>query len=92
MYAAAGAVTGSSSGVQPIRLRQRLAVICSTLDRDWVDEVRDRLPVEELPVETPPGIEHAAVQVLGNTRDQQTQLYPRPSRHGVQQSQRSSCR
>jgi hypothetical protein len=70
-FVASGAVgTSPRGGPLPLGVRERLTVVCSTLDREWVDEVRTGIPVEELPVETPPDIERAAVQILGGAREQ----------------------
>lgn len=65
-YVAAGAV---GPGARCIGLRERLTVVCSTLDREWVDSLDSSIPVEELPVELPPEVERAAIQVLGGDRE-----------------------
>jgi hypothetical protein len=69
-YVAAGAVGGGPAGAVPLGLEESLTLVCSTVDREWADEVRGTIPVEELPVEYPPDVERAAVQILGGAREQ----------------------
>lgn len=65
-YAAAAAV---GPGARALDVRERLVIVCSTLDREWVDSLSTTIPVEELPLESPVEVERAAVQSLGGARE-----------------------
>jgi hypothetical protein len=65
-YVAAGAV---GPGAKPLGLRERLAIVASSEDREWVDSVRQSLPVEELSAVDPPDVQRDASSWLGSTRE-----------------------
>lgn len=68
-YQAAGAV---GEAAQLIGLKERLTIVCSTADRDWVDSVNQDdspLPVSEVVDVTPPDVERAAYAQLGDWRE-----------------------
>lgn len=68
-YQAAGAV-GALSKIKA--LRERLTIVCSTLDRPYVDEVNGGdtpIPVSELPSQSPPDMERTAYAELGRWRE-----------------------
>lgn len=64
-YVAAGAVGNDR---QPVTVREKLEIVCSHLDREWVDELGSSVPVDEHTVESPPDVERAALDALGGHR------------------------
>jgi len=67
-YQAAGAV---GPGALLVGMKERLTIVCSVADRDWVDEVNTTpaIPVSELPDVVPPEVERAAYAQLGDWRE-----------------------
>lgn len=68
-WAAAGAV---GAGAKFAGFRQRLVIMCSTVDREWLEErspAERRPPFEELTASAPPDLERQAVQLLGRIRE-----------------------
>lgn len=65
-YVAAGAV---ARGAKPLGLQEKLTIVCSTVDREWVDTLATSIPTEELACEAPPDVEKTALQVLRHDRD-----------------------
>ena len=67
-YTAAGAVGDKAT---PLGLVEELVVVCSTLDRTWVDDLGSTIPVLEVAETTPPDVERAAHHHLGGARERQ---------------------
>lgn len=68
-FQAAGAV---GQAARLLGLKERLTLVCSTADRDWVDSVNltgDPIPVTEVPEVAPPDVERAAYAQLGDWRE-----------------------
>lgn len=68
-YQAAGAV---GAGGRFMGVKERLTIVCSTMDREWVDTVNppdSPLPVTELLQLAPPDVERAAWVQLGERRE-----------------------
>jgi hypothetical protein len=65
-YAAAGAVTDKARLVSH---SEKLSVVCSRLDKDWVDQLGQGIPVEALSSDLPHEVEVAAGLNLSNDRD-----------------------
>lgn len=65
-YVAAGCV---GAGAEVVGVRERLSLVCSSMDREWVDKLATPFIVDELAVTSPPDIERTAVQLLGGTRE-----------------------
>lgn len=65
-YTAAGAV---GLRAKPLGLRERLEIVCSGLDREWVEGLGSSVPIHELAAEQPQEIEREAIALLGATRD-----------------------
>lgn len=65
-YTAAGCVDPQG---RPLGLRERLVVVCSVLDREWVDALDSDIPVEELALSAPPDVERAALTALAGDRE-----------------------
>lgn len=68
-YQAAGAV---GAGSKLAGVREKLAILCSGADIDWVDTVNtgaSPVPVVELAVTAPPDVERAAHSYVGETRE-----------------------
>lgn len=71
-YTAAGASGPGPRGPRLSGLVEQLAIICSSADRGWVDEINpvaNPLPVTELDVTSPPEVGRAAALELGSARD-----------------------
>jgi len=64
-YMAAGAVDGRR---EPVTTSDRLEIVCSHLDREWVDSLGSTVPVDEHACEAPPDVERAALDTLGGGR------------------------
>ena len=64
-FVSAGAV--ASDGL-PLDAEEELTVVCSHLDREWVDELGSTVPVHELAAELPPDVERAGHLQLGGDR------------------------
>lgn len=65
-YVAAGAVADWG---RPVAVDERLEVVCSEADEEWVDSVRATIPSRILSVTSPPEVEGAAVAALGAGRE-----------------------
>lgn len=65
-YVAAGCV---GPGAEVVGLRERLSLVCSQADREWVDQLNSPFIVDELASVTPPDLERLAVQLLGGERE-----------------------
>ena len=68
-YQAAGALV---AGGRLMGVKERLTIVCSTMDREWVDTVNppdSPLPVTELLQLAPPDVERAAWVQLGERRE-----------------------
>jgi hypothetical protein len=66
-YTAAGAI---GPGARLIGVKESLAIVCSTADREWVDAMNEeRIPVRELAATLPPNMESDAIALLGQTRE-----------------------
>lgn len=65
-YAAAGAVTPAG---RPLRVRERLNVVASVADTDWVEALGTDIPVVYLTEERPDLLAGRAVELLGGERE-----------------------
>ena len=65
-YVAAGAL---GPGSKPVGLLEKLSIVCSSLDREWVDSLGSGIPVDELPHESPPSLENLGVHLLSSERE-----------------------
>lgn len=66
-WTAAGAV---GAGPRIVGLEEQMAIVCSTMDRDWVKENNaEGFPVRELAALYPPDVEGEAAAMLGQTRE-----------------------
>ena len=65
-YVAAGCV---GRGAEVVGLRERLSLVCSQADREWVDQLNSPFIVDELASTNPPDLERLAVQLLGGERE-----------------------
>lgn len=65
-YVAAGAV-GHHAKV--LRIDEKLTVVCSSLDVEWVKTLGENLPIEELAATMPLDVERAALHILGGDRE-----------------------
>lgn len=65
-YVAAGAL---GAGALPIGLREELAVVCSSLDLEWVQGLGTTIPVESLAATDPLEVERGALALLGGGRE-----------------------
>jgi hypothetical protein len=64
-YVGAGAVDGER---RPIADLWDLQIVCSHMDREWVDTLGTTIPVDEHAYDAPPDVEKAALQSLGGNR------------------------
>jgi hypothetical protein len=64
-YVGAGAVDAQRRG---LTVEEKLELVCSHLDREWVDGLGSSVPVDEHACELPPDVERAALQALGGQR------------------------
>jgi len=56
-------------GSKPVGLRERLALICSDSDAEWVSLISAGVPIEQLVDATPPELERDAHRLVGSARD-----------------------
>jgi len=66
-YTAAAAL---GAGAVPIGMRERLSLICSDTDAEWVAGISAGVPIEQLVDATPPELERDAHRLVGSARDQ----------------------
>jgi hypothetical protein len=65
-YVAAGCVGESA---QLLKVKERLNIVCSSLDREWVDSLNSSIPVVEITAPHPYDIELQAGKALGGDRE-----------------------
>lgn len=65
-YIAAGALGPEA---KPVGLRERLQVVASSADREWLDEIGCELRIEEIVATEPPAVEQEASKLLGSIRE-----------------------
>jgi len=65
-YVAAGCV---GAGASVVGLRERLSLVCSKADVEWVQQLNSPFIVDELASDSPPDLERLAVQLLGGERE-----------------------
>ena len=79
-FVSAGAVDGAC---RPLDVEETLKLVCSHLDRDYVESLRSTVPVHPLASELPPDVERSAHQQLGGDRaDHETTVVQRALNRG----------
>lgn len=65
-YVAAGAV---GAGARFLGMREKLTVLCSSLDTEWVQSLQQTIPIEELAATSPLDVERGALATLAGDRE-----------------------